>query len=226
MDLYGFLKYLAKKKKTLMVILTAVVLATAAYVFLIATPEYEATSQIYLVSSQDSVINLSDLQIGSYLTSDYQWIFQTWEVHQSVINNLRLSYSVKQMKDRLTVKNPSNTRVLTITFLSPDPKEAAVVANEYADIASQYISDAMLTTKPTKISTALEPLKPARPRKLLVIALSAVIVFLIASWGLFIVYLMDDKIKSADDLRRYLNGEVLTEIPYSDVIGKNGSSHE
>ena len=37
------------------------------------TPKYEATSSIYIVSaSNNSVVNLSDLQIGAQLTADYQ----------------------------------------------------------------------------------------------------------------------------------------------------------
>ena len=37
------------------------------------TPKYEATSSIYVVSaSNNSVVNLTDLQIGAQLTADYQ----------------------------------------------------------------------------------------------------------------------------------------------------------
>ncbi len=221
LDVLGFLKYLFQKKRILVIVALAALILSTVYVFLIATPIYEATSQIYMVNSQDSVINLSDLQIGSYLTSDYQWMFQTWEVNQTVINNLKLPYSVKQMKDKLTVKNPSNTRVLTITFASKDAKEAALVANEYATVVSQYISDAMLTSKPTTISVALEPLAPARPRKLLVIGITTALACVAAAWILFIVYLYDDKVKDASDLRKYMNADPLTVIPYSEKNRKS-----
>ena len=221
LDVLGFLKYLFQKKRILVIVALAALILSTVYVFLIATPIYEATSQIYMVNSQDSVINLSDLQIGSYLTSDYQWMFQTWEVNQTVINNLKLPYSVKQMKDKLTVKNPSNTRVLTITFASKNAKEAALVANEYATVVSQYISDAMLTSKPTTISVALEPLAPARPRKLLVIGITTALACVAAAWILFIVYLYDDKVKDASDLRKYMNADPLTVIPYSEKNRKS-----
>lgn len=218
-DVLGFIKYLLEKKNILILVSIMAFLFSAIYVFAIAVPEYEATSQIYVVNSKDSVINLSDLQIGSYLTSDYQWIFQTWEVNQSVIDRLNLKYTVKQMQKRLTVKNPNNTRVLTISFLSPDPREAADVANEYASIASQYISESMLTNKPTTISVALEPLKPARPRKLLVIAICTLLSAFICAWIMFIVFLLDDKIKNEEDLKRYLDAVPLAMIPASQQGG-------
>lgn len=213
--IFDFVKYLLQKKYVILLPTLIALFLTTIYVCFITVPIYEATSQIYVVNSQDSVINLSDLQIGSYLTSDYQWVFQVWEVNQTVIDNLNLTYSVKQMRDNLTVKNPSNTRVLTITFASTDAKEAAAVANEYAMVASRYISDSMLTNKPTIISVALEPINPVRPRKALLIAICTFLTCIISIWCLFIGYICDDKLKTADDLKKYMEIDPLAEIPYS-----------
>ena len=41
-------------------------------IFFFITPQYEATSKLYILNSNDSAINLSDLQIGAYLTKDYK----------------------------------------------------------------------------------------------------------------------------------------------------------
>ena len=60
----------------------------ALYTFLLVTPLYKATSTIYVVSRNDSVLNFSDLQVGSELTSDYIKVFEMWEVHEKVISNL------------------------------------------------------------------------------------------------------------------------------------------
>ena len=43
----------------------------AIFTFYFVTPMYEATSKLYVLNSDDSAINLSDLQIGSYLASDF-----------------------------------------------------------------------------------------------------------------------------------------------------------
>ena len=212
-DLPGFFRYLVKRIRILAGVTLEVFLCTLVYVFAIATPIYEATSQLYVVNSQDSVVNLSDLQIGSYLASDYQWIFKTWEVNQLVIENLQLPYSVEEIKEMLTVTNPSNTRILLLTFASENAAEAAAVANEYAVVASQYISDYMLTTKPSIISIALEPLKPARPKKLLVVAVGTLLAGIVCVWCLFIAFLYSDKIKTADDVKKHMGTEPLAVIP-------------
>lgn len=216
-DLLDFLRYLLKQIRLIIGVGSAVCLCAIIYVFFIATPIYEASAQLYVVNSQDSVVNLSDLQIGSYLANDYQWIFKTWEVNQQVIENLNLPYSVSEIREMLTVTNPSNTRILLLTFASEDAAEAAAVANEYAVVASQYISDYMLTTKPSLISTALEPLKPARPQKLLIVATSTLLSLVVCVWILFVVYLYSDKIKTADDLKKYMGTDPLAVIPVEKV---------
>lgn len=213
LDLPDFFRYLIKRIKLLASVTFIVFLCSLIYVFIIATPIYEATAQLYVVNSQDSVVNLSDLQIGSYLANDYQWIFKTWEVNQQVIENLQLPYTVAEIKDMLTVTNPSNTRILLLTFASEDSKEAVDVANEYASVSSQYISDYMLTTKPSIISIALEPLKPARPKKLLIVAVSMLLSIVLSLWCLFIAFLYSDKIKTADDIQKHMGTEPLAVIP-------------
>ena len=143
----------------------------AFYSYLMAKPVYEATSKLYVLNSSDSAINLSDLQIGSYLTADYQQVFETWEVHEMVMQNLGMDNSYLEMRDMISISNPSNTRILHITARSVDPHLAAAVANEYASVAKKYISETMLTDEPSVLSQALVPTSPVSPNKMMNIIL-------------------------------------------------------
>ena len=84
------------------------------YSFAIAKPVYEATSKLYVMSSRDSAINLSDLQIGAYLTSDYTEVFKTWEVHEIVRQNLQLDYSREELSGMLTISKANVDNVATV----------------------------------------------------------------------------------------------------------------
>lgn len=215
-DLLDFFRYACRKFKIIAAASLTGFLLAAIYAMVIATPIYEATTQLYVVNSKESVVNLSDLQMGTYLTSDYRLVFQTWEVNQQVIENLGLPYTVNELRSMLEVTNPSNTRALFITVSSPDAAEAAMVANEFAEVASQYISDTMLTDKPTIFSTALEPLSPAKPRVLLCVLLGLLIGLLVSTWGLFIAYTRDDKINTGDDILKYTGTHPLAIIPVAE----------
>ena len=189
------------------------------YTFSIAIPQYEATAKLYVMSANDSAINLSDLQIGSYLTSDYQEVFKTWEVHEMVIKNLNLKYSYSELQKMLKVHNPSDTRILYLTVTSASPREAMLIANEYMSVAQQYISVTMSTEEPNIMSAALLPAKPVKPNKSLNLLLGLMTGMFMAVLIVVVGFLMDDKIKTADDIQKYALMPTLAVVPFFEQHG-------
>lgn len=220
LDIVELFLSIVEKWKVILAAAIIGALMMALYSYVIATPMYEATSKLYVLNSKDSAINLSDLQIGSYLTSDYQQVFDTWEVNEMVIQNLGLNYTYGQLKDMLTIQNPSNTRILHITVQNENPQLAAIMANEYAYVAKKYISETMETDEPKVLSEALAPKNPVTPRKKFNIALGfgagAFIVCVIVT----LMYIFDDKIKTADDVRK------ITGLPTLAIVPKNGTVNQ
>ncbi len=202
----------------LMGILGAAVSAIATFYFI--TPMYEATSKLYVMNSGDSAINLSDLQIGSYLASDFVEVFNTWEVHEMVIKNLGLHYTYSQLRGMLTVANPNDTRILTLTVKSPSAKEAAAIANEYANVAIKFIAGTMATEEPNILSTALVPTSPSSPSITRNILLGLVAGLALAVAGVTIQFVSDDKIKTSEEVMRYTGMSVLAIIPKIDMLEK------
>ena len=202
----------------LMGVLGAAVSAIATFYFI--TPMYEATSKLYVLNSGDSAINLADLQIGSYLASDFVEVFNTWEVHEMVIKNLGLHYSYSQLRDMLTVSNPNDTRILTITVTSPSANEAAAIANEYANVAIKFIAGTMATEEPNIMSTALVPTAPSSPNITRNILLGLIAGFTLAVAGVTIQFVSDDKIKSSEEVMRYTGLSVLAIIPKIEPLDK------
>ena len=215
-DLMEVLLRLLEKWKLIIAGALVCAVLMAMYSFILATPMYEATSKLYVLNSSDSAINLSDLQIGSYLTSDYMEVFDTWEVNEMVRQNLNLSYTREELADMLTLTNPSNTRILNITVTSSDPQEAADIANEYADVAGQYISATMQTDQPSLLSEALTPDKPVSSKKKRNVVLGFLLGALLVCAGVIIQYLLDDKIKNEEDIKKYVGLPTLSVVPDND----------
>jgi len=224
-DLLALFYRLIDKRK--LIVLTALLgtICMAVYSFVLAKPVYEATSKLYVLNSSDSAINLSDLQIGSYLTSDYQEIFTLWEVHEMVLTNLELDYTYDQLDDMVKVSNPSNTRMLDITVSSQNAQEAAAMANEYATVAQRYISDMMRTDAPSLVSQALVPEKPVSPRKTLNLVLGLFAGTMLSVCVLAAQFILDDKIKTAADVTRYLDVPTLAVIPVVNQFAPPRSEH-
>ena len=185
----------------------------AFYTLYMVTPMYKATATIYVVSRDDSVLNLSDIQIGSALTSDYIKVFEMWEVHEKVISALDLDYTYNQMASMLSVTNATDTRMLDITVTDADPEEAAAIANEYAEVGSKYISEKMKTDEPTMMSTARVPANPYSPSKAKNILLGFLLGFVLSCGVVVLRVLLDDTYKTADDVRKYVGMVVLASVP-------------
>lgn len=201
------------------------VLAAGLATVFIVTPMYEATATIYVLNRSDSAINMSDLQIGIALTSDYIKVFRIWEVHEEVISNLNLPYTYKEMESHLTVTNDPNTRMLDITFQSASAKEAASVANEYAKVGSQYIADTMATDKPSMMSVALVPANPVSPNLPKNLVLSFLLGLILACGTIMVRMLTDDKYKTAEEIRRYTGMATLAVVPLEKRSAVHGKKH-
>lgn len=199
--------------KMIVCLVLVLVIASGVYTIFFVTPIYEATSTIYVLSRSDSAINISDLQIGTALTQDYIKVFKMWEVHEQVISNLDLPYTYGEIRDMLTVTNDTDTRMLDITISSPDPEEAAAVANEYAKVASDFIAETMSTDKPNIMSMALVPANPVSPSITRNVMIGFMLGVILGCGSVSIVFLLDDKYKTAEDIRKYTGLPTLALIP-------------
>ena len=134
-DLYALLVRVVERWYWLLAAALVGALLAGIYSFVIAKPVYEATSKLYVLNNKDSAINLSDMQLSTYLANDYQEVFSNWHVHEMVMERLGLDYTYSEMDKKVSVTNPSNTRILYITVKSTSPVEAQQLANTYAEVA-------------------------------------------------------------------------------------------
>ena len=174
---------------------------------------YSATSKLYIVNKDSSGVNISDLQLGTVLTLDYQEVFKTWEVHKMVIEELDLPYSYQQMQSMLTISNPEETRILYITVSNPDAKMAAKIANAYAKAAKTFIINTMEGVEPSDFSIALEPSVGSGAN----VGSSAVIGFVgggvLAVAILALLFVLDNRPRSPEAIQQYGGIPTLSVFP-------------
>ena len=184
------------------------------------TPKYEATASLYVVSSSnDSVVDLSDLQIGTSLTKDYESLLLGRPMMESVIQNLGLEkVDVEDMRDMIKVTNPTDTRILQITATNKDPKVAMDIANEVARLGITWLPKVMDSNAPNLAEEAVIPEKPSSPSLLLNTAIGAM-AFLVVYVGYVIVrFMMNDSIRSSEEFERYFNIIPLTVVPETEGV--------
>lgn len=202
-DLYEVFYRIIEKWRQ--IILTALVCAV---VFLFYTirfipATYNATSKLYVIGKRNAAINVSDLQLSNYLAKDYIEVFKTWNIHETVLSRLNLNYSYKKVRDMISITNPIDTRILYITATSTDPQEASDLANMYAEVASEFIAQKMDTIEPSLFEEALVPSAPSSPNKTKNTMMGFILGALLATMFIVIRYLLDDYIKTTEDISRY-----------------------
>jgi capsular polysaccharide biosynthesis protein len=215
-DLLELLYSLLEKYKYILISAFVCTLIAGIYSFFIATPKYQATSSLYVVSSKNSAIDFSSFQIGSYLTSDFQEVFKTWELHEMVLRELNIDYTYEQLEKMLSISSPVNTRILNVTITADSALEARDLANTYANSARKFISLAMATEQPNILSVALAPVDPVSPRKMMNMILGFVIGALLAAGVITVQFIMDDKIKTTEDVMRYTGLPTFAIVPKMD----------
>ncbi|MBQ6197311.1 MAG: polysaccharide export protein [Lachnospiraceae bacterium] len=178
------------------------------------TPLYKAQSTIYVLTKSTSITSMADINIGSSLTVDFKYIGTTRDVIEAAIQELGLNTTYESLVKSITITNPSNSRLLEITVTDPDPVAAANISNAVADSLRERIADVMDTDKPSMVQRAVVPTKKSSPSTVKNTAIGALIGALLVAAVVIVRHLMDDTIKTEDDVQKYLQLNTLASFPY------------
>lgn len=205
------------------IILAAAIGLVVGFLFtkFLITPEYEATSKLYVLDTKNQVVDLTALNISDKLTTDYVQVFNNWHVHEKVISTLGLNYTYKQIQDMLTITTPTNTRIIEIMVTSTDPQEAYDIAMAYANIAPAFIEAKMETSRPNIFEEARVPEKPSAPSLLKNMLITTFLGAAVAIAIIFIQFIADDRIRTAEQLQKRLGLATLGMMPVQEGAERN-----
>lgn len=224
-DTIDLLEVLSVVRQHILVILLATILAAAVGFGVsrfVMVPQYEASALMIVNTRQDTSANVTSDQINSAtkLVSTYSIIIKSDTVLQQVINNLGLNLTYQELHDRVTVTAVDDTQVMQITVRSDNPEWARQVCEQITQISPNVILESVEAGSVKLISQASanpDPVSPSVPRNTAVAALLG----LVLSMGIVILReMLDNKIKSEDDIRKYLELPVIGVIPDYEMGGK------
>ncbi len=192
---------------------------------LFITPQYEATSMIYILSKSTSISSYLDVQLGQQLTVDFETLATTRTVVETVINELELDTTYEQLSNDVTVENPSGTQILKIKVQNPDPVLAKDISNAMSEATANRIAEVMMTDKPTIADVAVTPEHPVSPSTAKNTVIGGILGLLAAAAFVSIRALMDDTIVDKDDVTKYLGLTTLASIPLNQDETSGRRSH-
>ena len=140
-----------------------------------------------------------------------------------VIDQLDMDMDYKQLKDMITVANQDDTRILQLSVEYSDAKQAKEIVDKLSEVASEYIGDKMEVTPPKIIEKGEVPTSRSNTG-VAKMAVMGVLAGMILCAGVIVVRtIMDDTIKSEEDIEKYLGLSTLSVIPdRKDYINGSG----
>ena len=185
------------------------------------TPKYTAVSKMYMVSSgSQSVVDLTDFNVGQSLSSDYVELLKTRPIIESVIREQNLPYSYSNIVDgMLNLSVINDTRIVKIEVTSTDKREAMNIANALAEKGVSELPKLMETPEPHIAEYAIVPVNKSSPSLTKNTIIGALIGLLIMLAIFTVEFLMDDTFKTADDIEKEFGVMPLTVIPEGNIEG-------
>lgn len=197
------------------IVLCLVIGATAAFggTKLLVTPQYTASSMIYILSESTSITSLADVQIGASLAQDFMILGKSRPVVEKVIKQLDLDTTYETMAEQIVFENLPDSHILKISVTNPDAELAADISNAVAEATRAQIADVMGTDEPNTVEKAIVPKKPSSPNVMKNTVLGGMLGAVLAMAVVVLLYLLDDTIKNEDDVKRYLQLNTLAVVP-------------
>ena len=181
---------------------------------------YFILSRMYMISaSSDSVLNLSDLNLGASLSNDYMELMKSRPIVEEVIDTLGLEYTYEQVVGMIGLSVVNNTRIVKISATSTNPYEAMQISNEMARVSKIQLPKVMDAPAPTIVEEAVLPAYKSSPSLSRNVMMGAMLLLVLVLGVLTVFYLMDDTIKTSEDVEREFGIMPLTVIPEGNIEG-------
>ena len=185
--------------------------------YFLMTPKYESTAKLYVLSKSTSITSLADIQTGTSLTNDYMVVVKDRPVLDQVIKNLGLEENYDSLQAKVSLNNPTNSRILEITVTDPDPERAKVIADEIANVSSAFIAEKMQQDPPTIEQYGYADGMPVSPHIVKNTVVSAMVGVLLATAIVIMTYLFNDTVMTPEDIEKKLGLNVLGTLPLEEA---------
>ena len=208
------------------IMIAAVICVAGVYVYthFFKVPKYKSTATIYILKQKregNYAYTQSDFSLALNVVNDCVYMLKSSEVLDEAIDELGLQMSVSSLTKCITTRNPEGTRILEVSVETTSPEQAKRIVDAICRIGAEKISATMSMDQVNIYSLGKVPTTPSNTTGIIHYVLIGIGAALLVYFVYFVAFLIDDKLKTEEDIERYLNLTVLSVIPNAeDVAGK------
>ncbi|MBQ8311542.1 MAG: hypothetical protein IJX80_11080 [Clostridia bacterium] len=223
-----------------MMLAALIVVFAVVYIVTVNTHEdqYTATATVWALgsnASSSSSTSTSDVSIGTQLIHDYKELILSEGLLREVLETSEISsISATKLRSMISIGNTEGSRVMYVSVSTTNRETSTRLANRLATVFCKTVNDMnkesdITEEKKTLVRVwdeATTPTSASNPISTFRIVLIALIAAIAVYGVFFVMYLLDDKISTADDVEKYLGVNILGMIPnrYDAQRKKKGKS--
>lgn len=216
------------------IILMGVLVGIVAFVItkFVIVPKYTTSTQILVINenknaadSAGNAVNFSNIQSSTYLAKDYVYMITSKPVMQQVISELGLQdISYSDLASQISVTTPDDTRILIISVTDENPVKAKQIADSVRENSIEHIQSVIGTDTVRSIDGdigAVVPTSQSSPNVKRDTILGVLLGIIIACAIIILRYILDDSIKTEEDVHNRIGLSVLVNMPFKNDIEKS-----
>ena len=226
-DLKEILLAFWNRKIQIILIILACILIGIVYEIKFITPEYTASTTLVLATSENATttgntITTTDITLNSKLISTYSELIKSKNVLRTVIKNLNMDIQEEKLKNSITVTAVSNTELIKISVTNENADNAALIANEIANVFSAKVAEIYNINNVHVADNAEVNKTPSNINHTKNFILFAGIGIVISVIYVVIKSLLDNTVKSPEDIEKQFKVPVLITIPKYNFESQKG----
>lgn len=180
--------------------------------------KYQSNTTLYV----EPGVNANSVDYQGILTNQrmvktYAEIIKSRSVINKVIKELNMDVTYKEFTENLTVNVSTDTQMITIYFKDTDKNLARDVANTLANIFIEDVKEKLNVTNISVIDEAIIAKNPVEPKIILNIAIGIAAGAAVGLMLAFLLESMDNKIKTHEDVKKYLKIKTLGVVPHNSI---------
>ncbi len=200
------------------------------YSYAFVTPEYKSSTTLVLAtlnndkkSNSSEAITQTDLTLNSNLVSTYSEIIKRKTVLEEVIDNLNIKdLNTEELKKDITVSAVGDTELIEIAVTNKNASYASRIANEIANVFTNKVSEIYKINNVyvlDKAETQKEPYNINHIKDMIIFAFIGIVLSIAK---VLITYMLDNTVKTEQDVEKQTGLLVLAEVPEFDMNLKKG----
>ncbi len=215
-DLKDLFDYFKSRISWIIIAVALAVVLGNIYTIFTRVPLFRSSTSLVLVSEnggENRTYNTSEQQLNKNLVGTYSEIIKSKMIMNEVISNLDLKYTATDLQSQVSVSSVANTELIRISVSDADPKLAAAIADETANVFVKEVNKFYKLNNVTVLDKA-EISESAYNVNYIKDNIIYILVGLVISCGvIFVVFYFDTTIKTSEEIEKKLGLTIIGIVP-------------